>query len=127
MISSVNTRLVIEQRKNKVLRESKLKSKYSQELYLKLLFHFTGKKITIFLLYWKMRTRGFFFWTFMNVLIWRKIISNVHISFKIPENPKNFQAENHGIFLFLFMFFIYFVIIFDKKCSGVCFFSWNRM
>ena len=48
MISSVNTRLVIEQRKNKVLRESKLKSKYSQELYLKLLFHFTGKKITIF-------------------------------------------------------------------------------
>ena len=64
MISSVNTRLVIKQRKNKVLRESKLKSKYSQELYLKLLFHFTGKEITIFFIILKNEDKSFFFLNF---------------------------------------------------------------
>ena len=42
MISALNTCLVIEQRKTKVLQKANLKSKRSQELYLKLLMHFTG-------------------------------------------------------------------------------------
>ncbi len=44
MISALNTCLVIHQRKAKVLRESGLKSKQSQELYIRLLLHFAGTK-----------------------------------------------------------------------------------
>ena len=43
MISALNTCLVIHQRKAKVLKEAGLKSKQSQNEYLRLILHFTGK------------------------------------------------------------------------------------
>ena len=42
ILSALNTSLIVHQRKAKLLKESGLRSKASQERYLRLLLHFTG-------------------------------------------------------------------------------------
>ena len=45
MISALNTCLVVEQKKRKVLKEANLRSKDSERAYLRLILHFTGMKL----------------------------------------------------------------------------------
>ena len=79
MISALNTCLVIEQRKTKVLQKANLKSKRSQELYLKLLMHFTGiTKIQKRQLFIVIKINGYFLNAYLHKTI-KKQKSEVYI------------------------------------------------